>query len=231
MGYIDKIVTFDFPDNQYYKEEHAKKQIFLHHTVSGEGAAGDINYWKSTPEHVATCVVVGRDGTINQCFSSKYWAYHLGIDASHTAKYKSKNISNPNDVLNKGSIGIEIDSWGGLIKNENGEWCVPKYDANLNKNVASKIIIPSSKVVEYPEGFRGWKGFEKYTDEQIAAVKELILLWKEKYGIDTTYHSDIWDICPRAYDFQNGIFTHVSVRKDKSDCHPQIELINMLKSL
>jgi hypothetical protein len=28
-----------------------------------------------------------------------------------------------------------------------------------------------------------------------------------------------------------GVWTHVSYRADKSDCHPQIELINALKEL
>jgi hypothetical protein len=34
-----------------------------------------------------------------------------------------------------------------------------------------------------------------------------------------------------AIDGKPGVWTHVSFRKDKSDCHPQPELIDMLKTI
>ncbi len=35
----------------------------------------------------------------------------------------------------------------------------------------------------------------------------------------------------QALNGYHGVFTHVSYREDKSDCHPQPELIQMLKSI
>jgi hypothetical protein len=41
----------------------------------------------------------------------------------------------------------------------------------------------------------------------------------------------MWEVTSKALNLEEGIFTHASYRKDKSDCFPQYELIDMLKSL
>ena len=41
----------------------------------------------------------------------------------------------------------------------------------------------------------------------------------------------MWDISENALSGQPGIFTHTSVRSDKTDCHPQPELVRMLIEL
>lgn len=226
---LDKIIQVDFPENQYYKEIHPKKQIVLHHTVSGPGVEGDINWWKSTPDHVATCVIIARDGKIYQCFGSKYWAHHLGITSSFLqtkgyADYKSRN-----DLLNKQSIGIEIDSWGGLVEKD-GKWYNAVWDSVAKKNVAGTSLV--TNVHKYPGGYRGYMAFEKYTQAQMDAVKELLLFWKSAYPqIPIAYNADIWDINQDALDGTPGLYTHTSYRADKSDTHPQPELRAMLQSL
>ena len=214
---LSKINKVEFPREQYYAAAHTKKQIYIHHTVSGVGAAGDINWWKSTSSRVATCVIIDREGIIHQCFSSKHWAHHLGIKGT---VFKKEGLININTKLNQQSIGIEIDSWGGLEKKSDG-W----YSYTGEK-------ISADRVVEYPDGFRGFKAFEKYTDEQIEATKQLIEYWKGVYNIPIGYRGDkIWDLCEDALRGEVGVWTHVSVRPDKSDCHPQTELVEMLKSL
>ena len=215
---LKKIVQVDFPDDQYYKTQTSKKQIVLHHTVSGQGVEGDISWWRSTAARVATHMIVGWDGTIYQCYSSKYWGHHLGIKASN------------NVALNKASIGIEIDSWGGLVR-YNRQWYPAKWDKDLKKSVANTRVAPIQNIQSYPEGFRGYYAFEKYTNEQILAVRKLLVYWKSRYGIPLKYNEAMWDLNDDALSGKKGVWTHVSYRADKSDCHPQPELINMLKSL
>jgi hypothetical protein len=41
----------------------------------------------------------------------------------------------------------------------------------------------------------------------------------------------MWEVSKEALKSVPGIWSHTSVRSDKSDCHPQLELIAMLKSL
>lgn len=225
-----KIIQNPLPENQYYKEECAKKVVVLHHTVSGDGVAGDINYWKTTPEKIATCVLIERNGKIYQCFSSRLWAHHIGCKTSIFTKFGLPDI---NVQLNKQSIGIEIDSWGGLVKDDKGEWRVASYDTTLRKFVPNYKVaaIPANNVQVYEKGYRGFYGFEKYTAPQIQSVKELLEYWKETYKIPLTYNPDIWDVSKRALSGEAGVFVHCSYRTDKSDLHPQPEIIEMLKSL
>ncbi len=229
---LTKIVQIDFPENQYYKEEVIpKKQIVLHHTVSGDGAAGDIDWWKQSPERVATFVVIERDGTINQCFSSKFWAHHLGVKSDFLV---SKGISAIKNLeLNKFSIGIELDSWGGLIKDtSNNEWYTPEWSIPLKKFIPNKKThIPKDRVAEYPECYKGFYGFEKYTTLQLGALKDLLVYLCDKFNITRTFNKDMFDVCINALNGLNGIWSHTSFRPDKSDVHPQKELIDTLKSL
>jgi N-acetyl-anhydromuramyl-L-alanine amidase AmpD len=176
---------------------------------------GDINWWKQTESRVATAIIISRNGDIYQAFSSKYWAHHLGVKSTVFKKY---GLSSINTKLNQESIAIEIDSWGGLTKKD-GTW----YHA-LNKPF-------KGEVVEYPDGYRGYKAFEKYTDAQIESTRQLLEFWGESYGIDLKYKGDeIFDIDLRALKGEEGVWMHTSVRPDKSDLHPQKELIDMLKS-
>ena len=216
MGILDKIVKVDFPDEQYVPRVTEKNQIVLHHTVSPNNSVkGDIATWVNSKVRVATCMIIGGDGTPYQLFSSKFWAWHLGIKGS---TFKKQGV--PYQLLDDNAIGIEIDSAGGLKKRADGEW-YDVYGYKLNK----------SDVIEYPDGFRGWKGFQKYTEEQIKTLRELLVFWHERYNIPLDYNEDMWDISVNALKGKPGVWSHTSYRKDKSDIHPQPELIEMLKNL
>jgi len=215
---LNEIISVDFPENQYIKEATEKKQIVIHHTVSGQGVDGDIAWWRQTVERVGTAIIVGWDGKIYQCFGSKYWAHHLGLKTAN------------NKELNMGSVGIEIDAWGALVRT-NRLWYPAKWDANLKQFVANTAVRPVQNVQAYEQGFKGFYGYEKYTNAQIEAVRKLLVFWNERYNIPLTYNEDMLALSSKALSGQAGVWTHVSFREDKSDCHPQPELIQMLKSL
>lgn len=212
-----KTINHDFPENQYSKEITAKKGIVLHHTVSADSVSGDIEWWKSTPERVATPIIIARDGGIHQLYSSQYWAHHLGIKQEHFRRFGLPPL---NTQLNKDFIGVELDSWGGLAKRDS------KYYSSSGKE------IKEENVVCYEKGFRSYKYFEKYTNAQLDSLRELLKYWGERYGIPLSYKGDImFDCNKRALSGESGVWAHVSFRPDKSDVHPQKELIEMLKSL
>lgn len=224
---LSTIKKIDFPADQYIAVRQEKKILVLHHTASGPGTEGDIKWWKQDTRRVGTCVIIDRTGEIDQCFDSGFWAGHLG---THQAN---------NTLLDKMSIGIEIDAWGPLIFSEGAyrSWTGAK--------------VPNEDVVEYSMGFKLLPGsqadpnyffkigaagqkavfYHRYTDKQITSVAQLLELWGNGYKIPLNYNADMWDICPRALAGTPGIWTHVSFRTDKADCHPQPELIAMLKSL
>lgn len=211
-----EIRKVNFPETQYYKQWVQKKIIVLHHTVSGLGIEGDVNWWIKTPERVATAFLIPRGGGVTQIFDESFWAHHLGIKQYMLSQFGSK-VSN--DRLNQLSIGIELDSWGGLVKKA-GKWY----------NYAGGVVEPCN-VQEYPKGFRGYFAYEKYDAGQIADLRNLLLHLKKKWGISLRYNAEMWDFNRKAMVGTHGLWTHVSYRPDKSDCHPQPELIEMLKSL
>jgi len=218
---LKKIIQLEFPNNQYYREETDKKQIVLHHTASGRGVTGDFRHWLNTPQRIATHVIVDFEGVIYQAYSSKYWAHHLGVKQAFLKSNGIENYKTQNKILNQHSIAIEIDAWGGLkYDKENGVW----------KSWAGKIV-PAERVVKYEKKYRGYFGFERYTDAQLCAVKDLLIFWNKRYEIPLHYNEDMWDVSKNALKGKAGVYSHSSYRKDKSDAHPQPELIQMLKGL
>lgn len=219
----------DYPRDKYFKVAHPKKQIILHHTVSGPGIRGDLKTWINNEHKVGTCVIIDNDGTPNQLFSSKYWAYH-STKGSRVDKY---------------SIGIEFDSWGPLVKGtgESYNFGTSKNPRWKNTEEGAFYAVYGNKVncevQHYPEGFRHdaqkrtYYYYEKYSDEAIKTAGELILLWRDRYGIPMTYNEDMWEVSQRAIDGTPGIWSHTSYipAPRKTDCHPQPELIEMLKTL
>ncbi|MFW6226355.1 MAG: peptidase C14 caspase catalytic subunit P20, partial [bacterium] len=86
-------------------------------------------------------------------------------------------------------------------------------------------------VVHYPNGYRGYYYYEKYTDDQIKTTGELLLYWNKTYDIPLDYNDNMWEVNDDALGGKRGIWSHTSYRNDKSDVHPQPELIEMLKTL
>ena len=225
---LSKIKTYPFPEKKYFKEVHKKEQLLLHHTVSGPGKEGDIATWIKHKYNVGTCIIVARDGTPWQLFSSKYWAYHIGA-GDHDQDRRS--------------IGIEIDNWGGLKPGTGSLKMYPHSHKYLRYFWRNPVLTNTRKYYAhygnavdvpmeyYPEGYRGYNYFEKYTNAQIETVGELLLYWRDRYEIPLDYSNTMWDVSSRARAGSPGVWSHTSFRTDKSDVHPQPELIDMLKTI
>jgi N-acetyl-anhydromuramyl-L-alanine amidase AmpD len=209
-----KIVQHRLSNDQFFQDVHEKKQIYLHHTAGGGNPVSVANYFQQKEGKIATAFVIGEKGTIVQLFSSKHWAYHLGLKPEVFAE---KGITYRS--LDKISIGIEICNYG-MLKKQNG------YFINY---VGGKV--DRSQVTELPEKYKGHIYWQKYTDEQIESTRQLLVYLCDTYGISKEYNDSIFDIDKRALKGENGIFTHNSVRHDKSDIYPCPRMIEMLKNL
>jgi len=211
---IQAIKQVRLSDNQYFAEASPKTQIYLHHTAGNGNAEGVSRYWNGNDSRIATAFIIGENGTIVQCFSSKHWAWHLGIDQEDFARNGAK-YSN----LNKLSVGIEVCNWGYLKKKGD------KY-----YNYAGGVVNPSY-VTELETPYKGYKYWYKYSDAQIESLRQLVVYLCETYNIPKEYRSEIWAIDKEAFKGTKGIYTHNSVRKDKSDIYPCPRVIKMLQSL
>lgn len=198
----------------YNYEKIEKKQIYLHHTAGGPSGEQVFQYWESQANKVATCVAISNDGTIVQGFGSECWAYHLGLGTKHFMGQGLRYLP-----LDRMSIGIEICNYGPLTQKGG------KYYNYVGGEIKKEDVTTLDKP------YKGYKLWQSYTDEQIESVKELLIHWNTKYGIDLSYNEDIWDVSKRALQGEEGVFTHNSVRPDKTDVYPCPKLIAMLKSL
>ena len=222
MSFLKDILQVEFSSNEYIREEFPKKQIYLHHTAGNSSGVSTFRQWDADSRgRIATCVCVSGKGAqegvgrIVQGFSSKYWAYHLGVKQDIFKAYDVPYIS-----LDKISIGIEICAWGQL-EEKNG-----KYYNYVNREVSKEDVCTLD------EPYKKHIHFHRYTDEQIRSVENLIKYWSENYGIPLSYsEEDMWDVSTSALSGEPGLYTHNSVRKDKIDIFPQPEMIQMLKSL
>lgn len=228
---LSELVQVNFPETQYYKQETSKSQICLHHTVSGPYAQGVIDWWNQDTQRIATHFVIQKDGTIFQLYSSKYWAHHLGVKSTFLKQMGFADYGTRNVLLNQSSVAMEITNWGGLVKDNNG-FHPATWDTTLKRYVpVTKVTIPDQNVQIYSKPFRDFVYFEKYSSEQIESISRLVTYLCDKFNISKEYNEDMWDVSKRALGGINGIYGHVSMRPDKSDPHPQPELIQMLQSL
>lgn len=223
---LEKIVQYNLPDVQFVKEEHAKKQIVLHHSAGWDNARGMFDGWAADKQRVATALGIVDDGTIYQCFPSKYWAWHINVlskgNAIRTdARFKKFMTYAHAESLEKSSVAVEVCNWGPLV-----------FDGNATFKSWAGAKIDEKKVVEYDgPGFRGHKYFERYTDAEIESLWKLIRYWSQRYDIPTRYRPEMWVVNQSAIAGDPGVWSHTSFRSDKTDMHPQPELLQMLISL
>ena len=211
---IQKIVQHRLSKDQFFEEQSEKKQIYLHHTAGNGNAEGVARFWNSNDSRIATAFVIGENGTIVQCFSSKHWAWHLGIDAEDFTKMGAKYQN-----LNKCSVGIEVCNWG-MLKEKDGKFY----------NYVGGVVNPSY-VTTLEQPYKGYLHWYKYTDAQIESLRQLVEYLCETYDIPKDYREEIFGLDKAAFNGERGIFTHNSVRKDKADIYPCPRMIQMLKNL
>ena len=225
MGELDikKIKQVPLSTSQFIDEDVKKVQIVLHHTAGNSSAPATIKMWNADDRgRIATCIVISGkgvskdtyDGEICQAFGSKKWGYHLGLKQD---VFRSKGVAYKS--IDPIAIGIEICNWGPLDK------VGDKYYNYVDREVSVDQVC----VLSAP--YKGHLYYHAYTDAQIESVRQLLVYWSKIHGIDLTYNEDIWGISVRALKGENGVFTHNSYRKDKSDVSPQPKLIAMLKAL
>ena len=212
------------PDGEYVKKKTKKKIIYLHHTAGSHRPDWVIASWgrdrdkNGKPIRVATHYVIGRrsnggdptwDGKVFRAYDDSYWAWHLKAG---------------NSKLDSEAIAIEMCNYGWAKKLPTGEF--------INW-VGSEI--PASEIVDLGEEFRDYRYYQKYTNAQIESLRKLLIYLMTKHDIKIEH--GIYDWNWFSYDSsykqpgQEGLRTHVNVRKDKTDCFPQKELIDMLNSL
>lgn len=214
---------YHLPKGEYVDTVTKKEYIFIHHTAGWNNPYKVIDSWgRDTRGRIATEFVIGGqkidtgdttyDGDIAQAFPEGYYAYHLGSTGS--------------SYMHSHSVGIELCNFG--------------YLKNGKTYVGTRAKEDQIAVLD--EAFKGYLTWHKYSDKQLKNTQLLIEYIAERDEIDVRKglpelirkHGPI-----KAFEFNEDVYngklkslvTHTNVRKDKSDCFPQQELVDMLLSL
>lgn len=217
------IDEYHLPKEEYLNGDYKNDYIILHHTAGGSNPRSVVDYWaKDSLGRVATEFVIGGqncttgnakyDGQIVRAFPEGCQAYHIGTSGS--------------SYMNTHSVGIEICNFG-YVKN--------------GKTYTGAIVDPD-QTISLKSSFKGYLNWHKYSDEQIQKVRELLLYIANRDNIDLHEGLYKWiklEGAIKAFDFHEdaydgnvkGLLTHTNIRKDKYDCCPQPNLVDMILSL
>ena len=224
FNYCDfDIDEYHLPDVEYLKGDYKNDYIILHHTAGGANPRTVVDGWsKDCIGKVATEFVVGGqncktgnikyDGQIVRAFPEGCQGYHIGKSGS--------------SHMNTHAVGIEICNFGYL----------------KDGKTYTGTLADQSQIITLDSPFRGFLDWHKYSDEQINAVRELLLYISNRDNIDLHEGLYKWindEGAIKAFDFHEdayygkvkGLLTHTNIRKDKFDCSPQPNLVDMIMSL
>lgn len=225
---IDKV----YLDSDEYVRDYGKIEplgFFIHHTAGWDNPYSTVDSWnRDTRGRVATQYVIGgsnvqgkkaiHDGIAVECFPDNYLGWHLG-------KVGGFSIS-------KFSGGVELCNFGYLTK-KNG-----KYYTYVDTEVKPEFVC------DLGYKFRGHQYWHAYTAAQLESLRLLLLHLKDIYPKMDLVHglpkllkagmnpAEAFEFNREAYEAkQFGLWTHTNVRKDKYDCFPQPELVELLKNI
>lgn len=217
------IDEYHLPKGEYINGNYKNDYIILHHTAGGSNPRSVVDCWcKDALGKVATEFVVGGqncntgnikyDGHIVRAFPEGCQAYHIGSSGS--------------SYMNTHAVGIEMCNFGYV---DNG------------KTYTGATVNPE-QIISLSAPYKGYVYWHKYSDEQIIAVKNLLLYISNRDNIDLHEGLYKWikvEGAIKAFDFHKdaydgkvkGLLTHTNIRKDKFDCSPQPNLVDMIMSL
>ena len=226
------VIERQYLDKDEYVRDYGKIEplgFFLHHTAGWDNPFNTVSNWNRDKRgRVATQYCIGGtnvkgngskyDGVVVECFPNNYLGWHLG---------KVGNFK-----ISKLSGGVELNNFGYLTKKGD------KYYTYVKTEVKPEFVC------DLGYKFRGHQYWHAYSDKQIESLRLLILHLKDIYpkmdlenGLpkllkEGVHPKDAFEFNSDAYNAkQFGLWTHTNVRKDKFDCFPQPELVEMLKGL
>lgn len=217
------IDEYYLPKGEYLNGNYKNDYIILHHTAGGANPKSVVDYWgRDSLGKVATEFVVGGqncntgntkyDGQIVRSFPEGCQGYHIGSSGS--------------SYMNTHSVGIEMCNFGYV---DNGK-------------TYTGATVDKDQIVSLSSPFRGYLNWHKYSDEQIKSVRNLLLYIANRDNIDLHEGLYKWiksEGAIKAFDYHidaykgnvKGLLTHTNIRKDKFDCSPQPNLVDMIMTL
>lgn len=202
--------------------------IILHHTAGWEDPFRQIEFWdRDNRGRIGTEFVIGGqnivtgdtayDGVTVQAFPEGCQAWHIGNTGRGREAY----------YMRRHSVGVELCNFGFL--------------SQTNKTYAGQEAHPG-QILDLQEPYRKHRKWHKYSEAQLKALSILLPHLANRDNIDIHQGitqwlqqgtvKDAFSMVPEAAAGRvKGLLLHSNLRKDKFDCPPQPEFIDMLMSL
>jgi len=212
------------PKGEYIEGPINNEYVFLHHTSGHANPFACVDMWgRDTRGRIATEFVLGGidhrngnneyDGIMVQAFPEGAQGWHLGKTGS--------------GWMNRHSVGLEICSMGYLDHN--------------NKTYVNSIC-QEDQVTILSEPFNGKNTWHSYSDMQIKEIEKWLKYIGERDEVDIRLGLKQFiqkHGVTKGFGFQKdaylgnvkGLLTHTNVRRDKTDCYPHPDLVDMIMSL
>lgn len=79
--------------------------------------------------------------------------------------------------------------------------------------------------------YHGCQHYEMFPDKQLKALRHLLCDIKQELGMSYPWDNQLGAVCPRAVNGGSGIYFASSYDEQRSDPHPQKELLDIIKRL
>lgn len=204
---------FALSDKNFFAKETKKTGICIHYTA-GPTAYSAHQSWLSRTDRVATSYIIDEIGHIHECFSPKFWGYHLGL--------KGKDWEGGSH--DQRTIGIEIVNRGILCRKKDELFW---WAANFGLRYCNIQETEKYKCAS----FRGYDYHATFEESQMVACIELVKHLCNTHSISSDIMKD-----PLEYNIEKckswqGISTHSAWRQDKWDAGPAFDFTRLKEAL
>ncbi len=159
---------------------------------------------------------------------------------SYIESEQAKN-DHPGYVVDRNGTIHEADGQGWVVALVNvgpvvlsgGRWYPAAPDPNSGRYTRITSADPVRCPYEYCncKPYHGCTHYEMLGDRQLQSLRRLLSSLLSRFSIQFPYDNQLGEICPRALVGKSGIYFASSYDKHRSDVHPQIELLHLIKSL
>ena len=158
----------------FHDSPHPKERVLLHFTAGQ--IRSDMQALTRQDFHVSVPFVIGRNGTIYQLYSSKFWSGNIGKGRGNTANEEDKK-----------TIGIEISNYGFLTEREgNLETIYSRLRDDQGRTGPVDIYCSLSERQAYQKvitPFREQSYYATFTPEQYESLIILLRYLTATYNI------------------------------------------------
>lgn len=147
-------VTLQLSPNRGGHLQHDQVSLIVVHYTAGSSFGSSVAWLKNPSSKASAHFVIGRAGELVQLVPLDRVAWHAGV---------SSWLGKPN--CNLYSIGIELDNPGPLAKRQDGSYVTV---------AGSKPVKPEDAVVADHVNGGPYKAWHKYTDTQLAKLRDLL---------------------------------------------------------